>query len=108
MKDQSTYKSHPLVVNIHHKKAFDVYVGRGKGSSFGNPYSHMESTSAQFKVATREESIQRYKVWLLSQPDLVARVKRDLRGKRLGCWCAPKPCHADILAEIANADSIAT
>ncbi len=27
-----------------------------------------------------------------------------LRGKNLACWCAPdKPCHADVLLEIANA-----
>jgi len=29
---------------------------------------------------------------------------RELRGKNLMCWCAlDKPCHADILLEIANA-----
>ncbi|WNZ62248.1 DUF4326 domain-containing protein [Myxococcus sp. MxC21-1] len=26
-----------------------------------------------------------------------------LRGKRLGCWCKPGPCHADILAEWVDA-----
>lgn len=25
-----------------------------------------------------------------------------LRGKDLACWCADKPCHADVLLEIAN------
>ena len=30
-------------------------------------------------------------------------VMRELRGKHLACWCAlDKPCHADILLEIAN------
>ena len=29
---------------------------------------------------------------------------RKLRGKNLACWCAlDKPCHADVLLEIANA-----
>lgn len=28
----------------------------------------------------------------------------DLRGKNLACWCAlDKPCHADVLLELANA-----
>ena len=27
---------------------------------------------------------------------------RTLRGKRLGCWCKPEPCHGDILLELAN------
>lgn len=27
----------------------------------------------------------------------------DLRGKNLACWCAlDKPCHADVLLELAN------
>lgn len=25
-----------------------------------------------------------------------------LHGKRLGCWCAPEPCHGDVLAEVAE------
>lgn len=38
------------------------------------------------------------------QADLVQRIKRDLRGKNLACWCPPgSPCHADVLLEIANA-----
>ena len=26
----------------------------------------------------------------------------ELQGKDLVCWCAPLPCHADILLEMAN------
>ncbi|MGA9841048.1 MAG: DUF4326 domain-containing protein [Nitrososphaeraceae archaeon] len=26
----------------------------------------------------------------------------ELKGKVLGCWCAPLPCHGDTLAELAN------
>jgi hypothetical protein len=31
-------------------------------------------------------------------------VRRELRGKNLACWCAldGKPCHADVLLDIAN------
>lgn len=25
-----------------------------------------------------------------------------LRGKRLGCFCKPRPCHADVLVELAS------
>lgn len=33
-----------------------------------------------------------------------ARVKAELKGKNLACWCPlDGPCHADILLEIANA-----
>ncbi len=26
----------------------------------------------------------------------------ELRGKNLACWCGDKPCHADVLLELAN------
>jgi hypothetical protein len=33
---------------------------------------------------------------------LIAKIKRELRGKVLGCWCKPLACHGDVLLEIAN------
>jgi hypothetical protein len=31
----------------------------------------------------------------------------QLRGKNLACWCKlGEPCHADVLLELANADSV--
>ena len=90
---------------VSHKShaPFDVYVGRP--SVWGNPFSHKPDTLAKFKVATREESIARHREWFLSQPELVARAKAELRGKVLGCWCAPSTCHADVIAEVANSEA---
>jgi hypothetical protein len=86
---------------VHCKRdPYDVYVGRP--SIYGNSFSHKDGTAAKYKVATVEEAITRYEAWLLAQPGLVALVKRELRGKTLGCWCAPKLCHASVLARIAN------
>jgi len=31
------------------------------------------------------------------RPDL-----EPLRGKRLACWCAPLPCHGDVIAELVG------
>ena len=72
---------------------YDVYVGRP--SKWGNP----------FKVGrdgTRAEVIVHYRAWLPFQPHLIEALP-ELRGKVLGCWCAPLPCHADVLEELANA-----
>ena len=86
---------------VHNKKKpYDVYIGRP--SKWGNPFSHKSDTLAEFQVASREEAISRYEKWLLDQPDLMAQVKTDLKGKVLGCWCAPLACHGDILAKVAN------
>lgn len=89
---------------VHCKKdPYDIYIGRP--GPWGNPFSHQASTLARFKVATRDEAVERYEAWLLAQPDLVARVKKELRGKVLGCWCAPKRCHGHVLARIANLEA---
>ncbi len=85
---------HPLVVHCK-KSKYDVYVGRP--SPWGNPFP--------LKVETdRAGLLTKYREWLLTQPDLVKRAKQELRGKVLACWCAPKLCHADVLAEIANSE----
>lgn len=70
-----------------------VYIGRG--SKYGNPY-------VIDRDGTREEVIQKYKEYIEGYPELIALVKRNLRGKNLVCYCAPKSCHGDILLEIAN------
>lgn len=80
---------HPLVVNIK-TDGCDVYVGRP--SKWGNP----------FKFGSRRENVDAYADWLAMHPILMQDAKRELRGKVLGCHCAPKSCHADILAEVAN------
>lgn len=89
--------SETLVVNIHHRKPFDIYIGRpGKGqqSIWGNPF-------VLGKDGTREEVIAKYRAYILSRPDLLAQLP-SLRGKRLGCFCAPRSCHGDVLVELLN------
>lgn len=60
-----------------------------------------ESVIAVIHDGSREEVIQKYSDWVKSQPELMARLP-ELKGKRLGCWCHPKPCHGDVLADMAN------
>jgi len=73
-----------------------VYIGRP--SKWGNPFSHLDGTLAQFKVASREEAIRRYELWLGTQP----LDPRELAGRDLLCWCAPEACHGDVLLRLAN------
>lgn len=84
------------------KSPYDVYIGRGKGSKWGNPFSHREGTLANFKVRTRKEAIDRFEEYLLNNPELMKSL-HELQGKVLGCWCKLKSCHGDILAKHANA-----
>jgi len=86
------------VVNKY-KENYDIYIGRG--SIWGNPYSHMPNTLAEFKVETREEAVSKYEEYLLSKPELMAKLS-ELKEKTLGCFCKPKSCHGDILVKYIN------
>ena len=78
---------------VHCKReAYDVYIGRP--SKWGNPF-------VIGRDGPRERVIAKYRQWLTSQTALMAALP-ELRGKTLGCWCAPHPCHGDVLAELAN------
>jgi hypothetical protein len=87
-----------VVVNIK-QEICDVYVGRG--SIWGNKFSHVPTRYTSIPVATREEAIERYRTWIVTQPHLMARL-HELRGKILGCFCKPENCHGDVLASLAD------
>lgn len=89
------------VINIHHKVPYDIYIGRGRGSIWGNPFSHMENTKAEFKVNTRDEAVDAYLPWILDQPQLLE-LLYTLKNKVLGCFCSPKRCHGDMLISLVN------
>jgi len=79
------------VVNKYHS-AYDVYIGRG--SKWGNP----------FRIGpdgNREEVIAKYETYIRNKPELLAQIT-ELIGKTLGCFCAPLPCHGDVLARLAE------
>lgn len=100
---------------VHCKRAeFDVYVGRGADSIFGNPFSHKQGTKAEIVVESRQAAVQAYRDWLAGtawqdvEPErrqAILRAIPSLKGKVLGCWCAPEACHGDVLAELANGKS---
>jgi hypothetical protein len=79
---------------VHCKKSpYDVYIGRP--SKWGNPFEIGRD-------GTRGEVVEKYRGWIKTQPQLLADLDK-LRGKVLGCWCAPLPCHGDVLEEMVNA-----
>jgi len=83
-----------------------LYVGRSRMQNlgrWGNRYSHRPSDLiGTIRVSSREEAIRRHREDTLSDPKLVAKIRRVMRDKTLVCWCHPLPCHADTYAEIAN------
>lgn len=86
------------VVNLYKDPSYDVYIGRagkGKDGYWGNPHSGPD----------KEANIKLFRTYFYD------RIKTDeefrnkllqLRGKKLGCFCAPKPCHGDVIVEYLN------
>jgi len=78
------------VVNKDHDK-YDILITRE--TKWGNPF-HIG------KDGTREEVIEKYRKWIVTQPLLIALLE-TLKGKRLGCVCKPlNNCHGDVLVEL--------
>ena len=77
------------------RERYDVYIGRGKCPKtgekgiWGNPF-------AIGKDGNREEVIEKYNDWILTNHELMKKLP-ELKGKTLGCWCAPRACHGDVL-----------
>jgi len=77
------------VVNIK-QSSYDIYIGRP--SIWGNPF-------VVGKDGTREEVVDKYRQWILTQPRLLVGL-RELKDKVLGCHCHPKLCHGDVIVEL--------
>lgn len=88
----------PKVWNKRDKNAPKDAVYVGRPSPYGNYY-------VIGKDGTREEVVQKFRDSLSKLSGaLYDRMMSRLRGKDLVCWCAPKPCHADVLLELANVE----
>ena len=89
------------VINIRFEKKGDNFVYIGRGSKWGNPFTHIKDkeTKAQFVVKDREEAIEKYEEWIRQQPELLNSLG-ELAFKRLGCYCRPNYCHGDILLKL--------
>lgn len=93
------------VVNIRglDRTEYDVYIGRQnkryglQGSPFANPFKMKNQSEAE-----RERVIAEYEQYLRRTMVVLALCRAQLPGKRLACWCAPKACHGDVLAKVAD------
>lgn len=90
------------VINIWHKKPYDVYVGReGKGEDgyFGNPHDE----------ADRDTNVKNFRKYFYERLERDAEFKRrvhSLKGKKIGCFCAPANCHAMVIVEYLEGKSV--
>ena len=67
-------------------------------SPFANPYK-------VGKDGDRETVITKYEDYIIEKIEKNPKLKdqiKEMKGKNLGCWCHPLPCHADVLLRIIN------
>lgn len=86
----------PKLYNIHKdleipKDAVNIM----RPNEFGNPF-------ILGRDGNRDECLEKYKQWVMAQPNLIKHIRKVLRGKDLVCCCYPKKCHGDILLQIAR------
>jgi len=105
-----------------------VYVGRP--TDWGNPFRHELIDGSWWIVScdngrpimkketeadARAGAVRLYRAYLRNDGTqagairddggamIALRAKAELRGRKLACWCSlDVPCHADVLAEVAN------
>jgi hypothetical protein len=98
---QQEKPSNTRVVNLT-KEHYDIYIGRDfrwhgcdfGSSKWGNPFK-------VGKDGTIQEVLAKYRDYILQTPELRESLS-ELRGKTLGCWCKPEPCHGDILIDLVE------
>lgn len=73
-----------------------VYIGRP--GPWGNPFSIG-------KDGDRLTVISKYREWLQAQPALIERMKTELSGRPLVCWCYPLPCHGEVILDALSGTS---
>jgi hypothetical protein len=71
-----------------------VYIGRP--SIFGNPIRLNDPTDDR----EREQVLARYAGYFearIASDAAFRRAVESLRGRDLGCWCAPRRCHGEVI-----------
>jgi Domain of unknown function (DUF4326) len=72
-----------------------AYIGRATRGHRASPWHNPFRLG---KHGDRDQIIAAYRQHLELSPGLKPRLP-ELRGKVLGCWCHPEPCHGDVLCE---------
>jgi len=120
----------PVRLQLSRRKGFELQalsvatnglqaVNVARPSKFGNPvtrqdFERVQAISADagekpFPGTWRDHAVKCFSGWVrgmipeLGTPPSIERIRSDLHGKNLACWCPPdQPCHADVLLGLAN------
>ena len=103
---------HVVNKSVHTGTPTDFYIGRG--SALGNPFTHgpLNRSKAEFRCLTREDAIESYEKYLRDKiaekdKDICNILNRIYKTAIIGeaylvCYCAPKPCHGEVIKRIVD------
>jgi len=80
------------VVNLK-SEPYDIYIGRR--SPFGNPFVISRDGDRDKVISLYRKYFYKRLEW---DPEFEGKILA-LKGKVLGCYCKPLPCHGDIIVE---------
>ena len=84
---------------IEWAEAKGLFVRIDRRTDWGNPFEMPADGDRETVIANYEGH------YLPHKPSLLGRLG-ELRGKALGCWCAPEPCHGDVLKDWSESGRI--
>jgi hypothetical protein len=97
--------------NLYIGRGGRIFIGSGPDKyAYGYPSSKWSNPFKISESQGRDAVVKKYRDALFSEElkdengvPLIRQVA-ELKGKNIGCWCAPEGCHGDTLAELANSN----
>lgn len=99
------------VVNVARVDEYDVYIGRAHGGDahmnntpvgqrgwLGNPYKMGEDGDRLEVIEKFEQDFHDR----LEEDEEFREAVKNLAGKTLACWCAPKACHGSVIVQAVS------
>ena len=84
----------------------DIYIGRACNmGGWHLPQSKWANPFTVRKEGSVAAAVSKYKEYIMGNSVLLNDLE-ELRGKTLGCWCHPGPCHGDILVALLRKDTL--
>ena len=97
------------VVNIRmvnrKRPYYDIYIGRESYYPNARFSQSKWANLPNVKKVGIKKSLELYEKHIRNTPNLWNTLF-ELKGKILGCWCKPKPCHGDILIKLLEEKAI--
>lgn len=78
--------------NLYIGRSMVQYVPGTVGSKWGNPFP--------LKKHSLEESLRLYEAHVRSSKELWGALEELAGLEEIGCWCAPAPCHGNVLQRL--------